>query len=200
MPLSSQRSTAKPKPGEGLIQSAGYTHLLQIGSAADLPTLTSSPVWRKVSHLQEVCLLQFGFEILKIETSSLIISQSKQTFGTIKDYLFDHGNLKSGLTEDDEVSVTDTKDPTTLAFLGVQQILAGKIPQDLSTLRALISSLGKPMDDRKLQLEKVVGFLATSGKARHDGPNRIINGLQGQFINLLWNVSRFQSQLGFDQR
>lgn len=46
-------SAAAKKPDEGLIQSGGYTHLIQIGSAADLPTLSASPLWRKASQIQE---------------------------------------------------------------------------------------------------------------------------------------------------
>lgn len=85
--------------------------------------------------------------------------------------------------------MTDTKEPTTWAYLGVQQILAGRIPDNIAMVRNLLSSLGKPLDDRKLQLEQVVGWLATTGISRGDGPNKTVNGVQGQFINLLWNVS-----------
>ncbi|KAG0151771.1 hypothetical protein CROQUDRAFT_56657 [Cronartium quercuum f. sp. fusiforme G11] len=156
------RHAARPRPEEGLIQSGGYTHLVQIGSAADLPTLSDSQLWRKASQLQE-------------------------TVGTVAEYLFTKSNDPSGLTEYDEATVTDSKNPTPLAYLGVQQLLAGRIPYNLKMIRNLLSSVGKPMDDRKLQLEDVVGWLATAGKKRHDGPNKLVNDVQGQFISLLWN-------------
>jgi hypothetical protein len=62
--------------GERLLQSAGYTHLYQLGSAADLPSLGSSPVWRKVYQFQEAStnisslrsfLLTFGAESMDID-------------------------------------------------------------------------------------------------------------------------------------
>ncbi|KAH9455497.1 hypothetical protein Pst134EA_022959 [Puccinia striiformis f. sp. tritici] len=152
---------SQPKPGERLLQSAGYTHLCQIGSAADLPALGSSPVWRKVFQFQE-------------------------TVGTVSDYLFKKTG-KTGTTKEDVSDLIDTKDPTKLAYLGIQQLLAGRIPEDVEMLTNLLSGLGKPLDDRKLLLEDVVALLASAGRSRHHGPNSTINGLQGQFINLLWN-------------
>ncbi|WAQ90262.1 hypothetical protein PtA15_12A250 [Puccinia triticina] len=151
---------SQPKPGERLLQSAGYTHLYQIGSAADLPSLGSSPVWRKVFQFQE-------------------------TVGTISDYLFTKTG-KTGTTDEDVSDLIDTKDPTKLAYLGVQQLLAGRIPDNIEMIGNLLSSLGKPIDDRKMLLEDVVGWLATTGRSRHHGPNSFVNGVQGQFINLLW--------------
>ncbi|CAH7676984.1 heme peroxidase [Phakopsora pachyrhizi] len=150
-----------PKEGEGLLQSAGYTHLVQIGSAADLPTLSASPVWRRVSQLQE-------------------------TVGTVTNFLIPNKS-RSGLDVEDTMTVIDEKDPTSLAYLGVQQLLAGRIPKDYKTAKNLISSLGKPLDDRKLLLEDIVAWLATAGRSRHHGPNSAVNNVQGQFINLLWN-------------
>lgn len=152
---------AQPKSGERLLQSAGYTHLYQLGSATDLPSLGSSPVWRKVYQFQE-------------------------TVGTISDYLFTKTG-KTG-TNDDEVSdLIDPKDPTKLAYLGVQQLLAGRIPDNIEMIGNALSSLGKPLDDRKMLLEDIVGWLATAGRSRHHGSNSFVNGVQGQFINLLWN-------------
>ncbi|PLW12028.1 hypothetical protein PCANC_20450 [Puccinia coronata f. sp. avenae] len=152
---------SQPKVGERLLQSAGYTHLYQLGSAADLPSLGSSPVWRKVYQLQE-------------------------TVGTISDYLFTKTG-KTGTTDEDLSDLIDPKDPTKLAYLGVQQLLAGRIPENVEMLGNLLSSLGKPLDDRKMLLEDIVGWLATAGRSRQHGPNSFVNGVQGQFINLLWN-------------
>lgn len=73
--------------------------------------------------------------------------------------------------------------------MGIQQVLSGRIPDNISMIRNLLSSIGKPLDDRKLQLEEVVGWLATSGRDIDDAPNKFIDDAQGQFINLLWNVS-----------
>lgn len=151
----------QPKSGERLLQSAGYTHLLQIGSAADLPSLSSSPVWRRVSQFQE-------------------------TVGTISDYLFTKSG-KTGTTNEEVSDLIDPKDPTKLAYLGFQQLISGRIPDNLETLANLLSSIGKPLDDRKMLLEDIVAWLATAGRSRHHGPNSFVNGVQGQFINLLWN-------------
>lgn len=155
------RVSHQPKDGERLLQSAGYTHLLQIGSAADLPSLGSNPVWRKVFQFQE-------------------------TVGTISDYLFTKSG-KTGTTAEEVSDLIDTKNPTSIAYLGVQQLLAGRIPDNLEALGNVLSSIGKPMDDRKMLLEDIVGWLATAGRSRQLGPNSFVNGVQGQFINLLWN-------------
>lgn len=56
--------SSQPKSGEALVQTGGYTHLSQIGSATDLPTSSDSGLWRKVAQFQEVCCsnrLSFGF-------------------------------------------------------------------------------------------------------------------------------------------
>lgn len=156
------RYAAEPRPGEALLQSAGYTHLLLVGQAKDLPTLSASPVWRKASQLQE-------------------------TIGSVSHYLFSRGGSNSGLNNEDEVALTDSKTPTSLVFLGVQQVLSGRIPENLSMLRNILSSVGKPLDDRKMQLEDVVGWLATSGRKNQYAPNKIVNDVQGQFIDILWN-------------
>lgn len=155
-----------PKQNEALLQSAGYTHLLQIGTAADRPTLSSSPLWRKVSRIQE-------------------------TVGSIAEYVFDvhPSNTQSGLDQDDDddSSLFDPKQPTHIAYLGIQQLLAGRLPvKDLKTLKKLLAGLGKPLDDRKMLLEDIVGLLATAGVDRKHGPNKSVNGIQSQFINLLW--------------
>ena len=109
--------------------------------------------------------------------------------GTISDYLFTKTG-KTGTTDEDVSDLIDTKDPTKLAYLGVQQLLAGRIPDNMEMIGNLLSTLGKPIDDRKMFLEDVVGWLATTGRSRHHGPNSFVNGVQGQFINLLWGVSR----------
>ncbi|KAA1115885.1 hypothetical protein PGTUg99_014148 [Puccinia graminis f. sp. tritici] len=68
------------------------------------------------------------------------------------------------LTKDEDVSdLTNTKDPTQLAYLGVQQLLASRIPEN-----------------------DIVGWLKTAGRSRHHSTKSFVNGVQGQFINLLW--------------
>lgn len=111
------------------------------------------------------------------------VYQFQETVGTISDYLF----TKTGTTDEDVSDLIDPKDPTKLAYFGVQQLLAGRIPENVEMLGNLLSSLGKPLDDRKILLEDIVGWLATTGRSRHHGPNSFVNGVQGQFINLLWN-------------
>ncbi|KAH9821492.1 heme peroxidase [Melampsora americana] len=140
--MSYDNQANQPKPGEALIQSAGYTHVSQIGSAADLPTLSNSPVWRKVAQFEE-------------------------TVGTIP-------------------PLTDPKPPTSLLYLIVQQILGGTVPNNLMLTKNIIMSLGNPFNDRGFQLEQVVAFLSRAGRKRHQGPNKFVNAIQGQFINLLW--------------
>ncbi|MBW0475530.1 hypothetical protein O181_015245 [Austropuccinia psidii MF-1] len=151
----------QPKFGEQFLQSAGFTHLLQIGSAADLPSLSSSSGWRTVSQLQK-------------------------SIGTVTNYLFANTG-KRATTVEEEADTLDLKDPTHLSYFGIQQLLSGRIPKNLHTIRQLISSIGKPLDDRKLLLENVVAMLATTGKSPGHGLPRPINAIQGQFINLLWN-------------
>lgn len=58
------RHAVNPKPGEALMQSAGWTHLMRIGEASDLPTLSRSFLWRRVSQLQEVCLHTVEISVL----------------------------------------------------------------------------------------------------------------------------------------
>ncbi|KAA1078296.1 hypothetical protein PGT21_016115 [Puccinia graminis f. sp. tritici] len=50
-------------------------------------------------------------------------------------------------TDEDASDLTDTKDPTKLAYLGVQQLLAGRIPENVEMISNLLSSLGKAIDD-----------------------------------------------------
>ncbi|MBW0561260.1 hypothetical protein O181_100975 [Austropuccinia psidii MF-1] len=152
--------THRPKLGEELLQSAGYTHLLQIGSANDLPSLSKSPIWRKVS--------EFNLSI-----------------GTISNYLSPKANRTA--TTEQEIDPINLNDPTHLSYFGLQQLLSGRIPQNLEALKNTLTSLTKPLDDRKLLLEDIVGLLATSARQPLHGPRPSVNVLQGQFINLLWN-------------
>ncbi|EGG06327.1 uncharacterized protein MELLADRAFT_106834 [Melampsora larici-populina 98AG31] len=159
MPYKNQAN--QPKPGEALIQSAGYTHVSQIGSAADLPTLSNFPLWRK-------------------------IAQTEETLGTVSNYLFARGGQHGDYSNYEDSALTDPKPPTSLIYLIIQQILAGTVPSNLVLTKNILTSIGNPFNDRNFQLEQVVAFLARTGRKRHQGPNKFVNAIQGQFINLLW--------------
>ncbi|EGG06315.1 uncharacterized protein MELLADRAFT_116583 [Melampsora larici-populina 98AG31] len=160
-PYHSQQSS-QPKAGEALVQTRGYTHLLQIGSATDLPTSSDSGLWRRVAQFQE-------------------------TAGIVSHYLFSKGGQYGHLDNYEESATTDNKKSTSLAYLAVQQTLAGLVPENLAMVANLLTSVGKPLDDRKLQLEEVVAFLSRAGKRRHNAPNKYVDAAQNQFITLLWN-------------
>ncbi|KAH9821510.1 heme peroxidase [Melampsora americana] len=153
---------SQPKTGEALVQTRGYTHLSQIGPATDLPTSSDSGLWRRVAQFQE-------------------------TAGIVSHYLFSKGGQYGHLDNYEESAVTDDKRSTSLAYLALQQTLAGLVPANLAMVANLLTSVGKPLDDRKLQLEEVVAFLSRAGKKRHTAPNKLVDAVQSQFITLLWN-------------
>lgn len=99
------------------------------------------------------------------------------------------GVFRDGLNPEDYKDFQEKSwNATSFGYLAVQQILAGYVPKNFATTIKAITSIGQPLDDRKLVMEDLVQLLATSAREPGKRPERLVNDLQGQFINLLWHV------------
>ncbi|MBW0487309.1 hypothetical protein O181_027024 [Austropuccinia psidii MF-1] len=159
--LNQQPLAFQPKSGERFLQSAGYTRLLRISSVPDPSPTSCSSVWRRVTQLQS-------------------------SIGTITNYFFAK-TRKRGTTEKEEADPVDLQEPTPFSYFALQQLFPGRVPRNPDAIREVITSLGKPLDDRKLLFEDVITMLATASKLPGHGLPRRVNAFQGHFLNLLWD-------------